>query len=918
LRAKFFLRLSAASSFPHSMISFLTRAGSILRVPAAILFATFLTVGADVRGQAINAAHSERIPGQTWQGERGVAKTTAEIMSRAAMSKPRQIIYLKRELEIPGRENRPHDPNAQPVSRSPESPAPSIANMPETGSPAPQYPQTVSTNFNAVTGPTETGAFPPDSMGAVGPAQFIVFVNGRLRTFTKATGLADGVINVDPDDFFSSVMTPEPAGQNFTSDPQIRFDRLTNRWILTIIDAPSSSPSALSDLPNRLLIAVSDAASAGVISASTVWAFYFVQQNTLGGADTGEFLDYDSLGVDKNALYVGGNMFDAATRAFVTTSAFVINKNSILTGGPVVATAFRGLITGGDGPDSPRGVDNFDPAATEGYIIGTSDTALGRLILRRVSDPGGLPTISGNIAITVNDTSNPINVGHLGNTRGDNGLLDGLDDRLYAAHIRNGKLWTAHTIAVTASGVASSVDVNRRDAARWYELDVPVGAGTPTVVQSGTVFDSAADVASARQFWIPSVMVSGQGHAALGFSAAGTAFRIDAASNGRLVGDTLGTLQTPTLLTAGNTAYNPPGDPGFGGRRWGDYSFTSLDPGDDMTMWTVQEYCNATNTYGVRVTKLLAPPPATPAVASPNPAGGIASSIVSLTGISVSGSGFFDPGAGFSNRISANVGGGVTVNSITYISPTQVTLSVNTMGVADGAYDVTVTNPDGQSRTASGILAVGSATPSPSPSPTPTPAPTPLPTPSPPAPYGEIYDPPPGSVLPNTQPVTFSWTQGNATAFWLIVGSTIGGTDIFSSGQTGGLFFNVNSVPTDGRTIYVRLRSLVGGTWYLPPQDYTYRAFPGGVLPPVISPVTGKYKKKVTVNMASQTPNCTIYYTTDGTTPTSASPVFRSPTKSPSPFTLTKSSTVKAKAVVVGSTVPDSPVVTATYTISRK
>jgi hypothetical protein len=193
-----------------------------------------------------------------------------------------------------------------------------------------------------------------------------------------------------------------------------------------------------------------------VISASTVWTFYFVQQNTIGGTNTAEFLDYDSLGVDNNALYIGGNMFDASSGNFNTTSAFVIRKSSILNGGPIVVTAFRGLITT-DGPDSPRGVDNYDPAATEGYIIGSSDVTFGRLVLRRVSDPAGTPTISGNIPITVNSTASPINVAHLGNTNGTNGQLDALDDRLYTAQIRHGRLWTAQNIGVTSAGVASQL-----------------------------------------------------------------------------------------------------------------------------------------------------------------------------------------------------------------------------------------------------------------------------------------------------------------------------------------------------------------------------------------------------------------------------------------------------------------------------
>jgi uncharacterized repeat protein (TIGR01451 family) len=201
-------------------------------------------------------------------------------------------------------------------------------------------------------------------------------------------------------------------------------------------------------------------------------------------------------------------------------------------------------------------------------------------------------------------------------------------------------------------------------------------------------------------------MVSGQGHAALGLSTAGTPFRADAATVGRLVGDALGTTQgAPVLYTTSATAYNPGSDPGGTfGRRWGDYSFTSLDPSDDMTMWTIQEYCNAANSYGVRVVKLIAPPPATPSCGVPAQLTISVPQNVTITGTSSSGSGFFDPGAGFPNRLQASVTGGVTVNSVTYNNPTSVTLNVT--ATTNGLKDVTVTNPDGQSVTGIGCISV--------------------------------------------------------------------------------------------------------------------------------------------------------------------------------------------------------------------
>ena len=196
---------------------------------------------------------------------------------------------------------------------------------------------------------------------------------------------------------------------------------------------------------------------------------------------------------------------------------------------------------------------------------------------------------------------------------------------------------------------------------------------------------------------------------------AGTPYRADAATNGRLRTDTLGTSRTVSIYTSSSTPYNPPDDDGSdnGFRRWGDYSFTCLDPLDDMTFWTIQEYCDGTNTYGCQAAKLLAPPPATPTSASPSTIpGGQTSVNVTITGISSSGSEFYDPGANLAapavpfNHIAASVSGGVVVNSVTYNSTTSVTLNLNTTAASGGAKDVTITNPDGQSLTGVGILNV--------------------------------------------------------------------------------------------------------------------------------------------------------------------------------------------------------------------
>src|SRR5262249_26238932 len=143
-------------------------------------------------------------------------------------------------------------------------------------------------------------------------------------------------------------------------------------------------------------------------------------------------------------------------------------------------------------------------------------------------------------------------------------------------------------------------------------------------------------------------------------------------------------------------------------------SQTVIDPTDDQTFWTFQEYANANNSWGVRAIQLKAPPPATPDSASPSTVVADASPhVVQITGSSVNGSGFFDttdPGPPYPdyNHISATVSNGVVVNSVTATDPTHVTLDLDTSAATDGFASITITNPDGQSTTCSNALIVGS------------------------------------------------------------------------------------------------------------------------------------------------------------------------------------------------------------------
>src|SRR6185436_464971 len=111
---------------------------------------------------------------------------------------------------------------------------------------------------------------------------------------------------------------------------------------------------------------------------------------------------------------------------------------------------------------------------------------------------------------------------------------------------------------------------------------------------------------------------------------------------------------------------------------------------------------------------------------------------------------------------------------------------------------------------------------------------------------------------------TFMWAPASGQtpeAYWLMIGddkgpgvsptpppgpcgndpSKAGSANVFSSGQTAGTSWVVGQLPTDGRTLYARLWAKIGGNWYNPPFDTTYKAAGSNPYPPTISPNGGTF-----------------------------------------------------------------------------
>ena len=172
--------------------------------------------------------------------------------------------------------------------------------------------------------------------------------------------------------------------------------------------------------------------------------------------------------------------------------------------------------------------------------------------------------------------------------------LNQTGSRLMMAVIRDGALWTCHHVGLSGtngsySGDATGTNVDR-SGAQWLKLTTDTNGNYLTITNS-RYFDTN----SIAPYWyyFPSVMVNKVGDMVAGFSGSRSNGYIGAFYSYRAAGGT--NANQLRVLQSGKGRFNS--------NRWGDYSYTSLDPIDSLSFWTIQQYAEddeLDNTWGTR------------------------------------------------------------------------------------------------------------------------------------------------------------------------------------------------------------------------------------------------------------------------------------------------------------------------------
>ncbi|MEM7187436.1 MAG: GEVED domain-containing protein, partial [Bacteroidota bacterium] len=409
---------------------------------------------------------------------------------------------------------------------------------------------------------SESGFFPPDPTGAVGPNHYLHSVNSIVKIFDKTGNLVLGPVSLSS--FLGN-------GSN-NGDPIVLYDQLADRWVVSEFGAGSNSLSI------------------GVSETNDPTGAYNVWDYTFSG-----FPDYPKYGLWHDGYYGTVNLNGQSTQGFV------MERDVMLAGGSdpqILIFNLPQVVVNPNQVKSPGAVNllgtSIDPA-DPGYIVYLQDDAWGGVSFDHLKiweidmdwNNVGNSTISQPLEIA----TDPFDAGELfGNG---NGALfqPGTSQRL-AAHGgiisfgANYRSFGSHnTWLITFN---TFIDGNLTGGIRWVELRND-GVNDWEIFQEGTY-----SIADGHSRVMSSGCIDAAGNIALAYTTGSTTLAPSLRYTGRFDGDPLGmmTLAEEIIIDGPGVRTNS--------NRYGDYSHMTIDP-DNFTFWFTSDYFSSNNQWRTQI-----------------------------------------------------------------------------------------------------------------------------------------------------------------------------------------------------------------------------------------------------------------------------------------------------------------------------
>ncbi len=498
-------------------------------------------------------------------------------------------------------------------------------------------------------------SIPPDTMGAVGTTHIVTVTNDRMTIATR-----DGVelSRLTFSAFWAGVTLKGAAISAF--DPKVYFDRFNNRFILV----GSGNGQGVN---SGAMFAVS--ATADPTGTWYRWSVIADPTSTGIPNGTGHWIDYPSVGFNKNWIVVNENTFNyscnttvCGSTTFWGTQIFVLDKqaaySNTLSSINVFEANFNATCAPSATPETELGCGfTMAPAITEDnttdteYLVEDWDSTAGQLRLSKITGTAAVPAITVGTQFPQSAHSWRFNASRISNANtiaaggtvtSSGGYIPqrqqsahlvsgtriaGNDSRIQNAVLRNGKLWTTHTVMLSATTQAAGTTIGNaaipdtHSGVQWWQIDPTIeNSATGTApLQRGRIEDPAADnchngttglntaagrctttlTQSGEFYAFPNISVNANEDVFIGFTRFSALTYPNSAYAIRRVSDPANTVRDTAVFRPGQSNYNigsgnstcapAPCTPSRN-NRWGDYSAAQTDPLNDTDFWTVQEY----------------------------------------------------------------------------------------------------------------------------------------------------------------------------------------------------------------------------------------------------------------------------------------------------------------------------------------
>ncbi len=393
---------------------------------------------------------------------------------------------------------------------------------------------------------------PPDPQGAAGPEYLLAMTNTGFVAQRKDGSVA---ASWTPAEFWA------PASQGDSLfDPRVMFDGLSGRWFAVMATEGVTAPPAV-------LLAVSAGAD-----PRQGWQFFRINADPAGES----YAEFPLIGANGRWICVTADMISRQSGGLVGGAVWAIEKAPLLEAGSLAVTRFSVSYPGL--PLTP--VATFDAGEPDEFLVAErsgNDSGQGELEVKRVTGSGGPVQLVevGRVAAPVPWLENAVPFDSSPQAGTAVKITSPRAD-VASACLRNGTIWAVHAATVPAGAAPEHTAV------QWWRL-------TTAGALSG--FGRIEDPSGGMWLGYPSVAVNAADQVVIGYSIFSTGSYASAGYSWRLSPECDAQLSEIHVLRAGEAPYDRPDAAGL--NRWGDLSETAVDPADDFTIWTIQEYAAA-------------------------------------------------------------------------------------------------------------------------------------------------------------------------------------------------------------------------------------------------------------------------------------------------------------------------------------